>query len=358
MKKRITLLMTAVMVIGALAGCGKKTTETAVTLADLDTSKYVTLAEYKGVEVEVVKETITDEQVTDFINQSLLSSYAIAVESQEGTVQDGDTVSYNCVGMVDGVAFEGGSSGDADWVTEIGSGQTIPGFEDGFIGMKVGETKEIKTTFPEDYGQEELKGKDVVFTVVLHAISRTTYPELTDQILTDIASEYKTVDECRAGVRANLEESAQTTFDQSVQAAIMTKLLSDSTFSQDPPQFLIDAGVENLKQSLQSYADQYGVEFADFLSQYYNMTEEQFNEQAKETATASAKQSILLEAIADKEGLSVTADEVAQTASDDAVTYGFTTADDMLAEIGDDVYRNYLVSNKVLDFLVENAVIK
>lgn len=356
MKRKIALLLTAVMVLGALTGCGKKETETEI-LADLDTSKYVTLAEYKGIEVEAALGEVSEEDITNYINTNLLSTYAIAVESSEGTVQNGDSVSYNCVGTVDGVAFEGGSSGDTDWVSVIGSNQTIDGFEDGFIGMKVGETKDIITTFPEDYGVEELNGKEAVFTVIVHKISRTTYPELTDEILAEIESTYATVEECRAGVKVSLEEAAQATYESEIQTKIMTAVLAASEF-QDPPQFLIDQGVQNLTDNINYYATMYNLEFADFLTNYYGMTEEEFTANAKETAIASAKQSILFEAIADAEGITVTDEEITEATTADAATYGYADSAEMLADVGKDAYRDYMISNKVLDFLIENTIVK
>lgn len=359
MKRKIALLLTAVMVLSALTGCGKKTTtETETTvLADLDTSKYVTLAEYKGIEVEAKLEKVTDVTITDYINTNMLSTYAIALESAEGTVQSGDSVSYNCVGKVDGVAFKGGSSGDEDWVTVIGSNQTIDGFEDGFIGMKVGETKDIITTFPADYGVEELNGKEAVFTVTVNKISRTTYPELTDEILKEIESTYATVGECRAGVKVTLEEAAQATYESEIQAKVMSAILAASEF-QDPPQFLINQGVKNLKDNINYYATMYNLSFADFLTNYYGMTEEQFNINAKETAIASAKQAITVEAIADAEGITVTDEEITEATTTDATTYGYASSEEMLADVGKDAYRDYMVSKKVLTLLIENAIIK
>ena len=140
---------------------------------------YVELGEYKGLTVEVSPTTVTDEEVIKQIRANAGSD--ILEEVTEGTVEEGDTANIDYEGKLDGEAFDGGTAKDTD--LEIGSGTFIPGFEDGLIGVKIGDTVDLPLTFPENY-TEELAGKDVVFTVTVNSVKRM--PELTDDLVNQI----------------------------------------------------------------------------------------------------------------------------------------------------------------------------
>lgn len=138
-----------------------------------DVSKYVTIGEYKGLTLDNTVEAVTDDMVDGRIKEELQNK---AEEVTEGSVQNGDVVTINYVGTKDGVAFDGGTANNYELT--IGSGTFIDGFEDGIIGMKKGETKDLDLTFPEEYSSEELAGQEVVFKVTLQSFKRA--PELTD----------------------------------------------------------------------------------------------------------------------------------------------------------------------------------
>ena len=185
MKKKIMMLVLCLSVGAFAVGCSNNDTEsnsgsTASTAGtssasseeeipivdeDLPVSECVTLGDYKGITLDKEIQQVTDEDVENSISSNLMAT----VDDPEATVQEGDTVDIAFVGKVDGEEFEGGSS-DSYNLT-IGSNTFIDGFEDGVIGMKQDETKDLNLTFPEDY-TEELAGKDVVFTVTVNAISR------------------------------------------------------------------------------------------------------------------------------------------------------------------------------------------
>ena len=139
-----------------------------------DISKYITVGEYKGLKLENIVEPVSDSEVNTEIEFRLQDK---AEEVKDGTVQSGDQVRVSFTGTIDGKSFEGGSEEDYDLV--IGEGAVADGFDEGLIGMKAGETKELNLTFPEDYYDSELAGKVAVYQVTVQSIRRT--PELTDE---------------------------------------------------------------------------------------------------------------------------------------------------------------------------------
>ena len=170
-----------------------------------DVSKYVTIGEYKGLELTRTSQPVTDDDVQAEINYNLEDNGS---EVKDGTVENGDTVTINFTGTIDGKEFDGGSAEDYELV--VGDGEMIDGFEDGIVGMKSGETKELDLTFPDDYYEESVAGKAVVFKVTLQKFTRPA--ELTDEWVAE-NTEYKTVDEYRAAVKTQLEDTAVQTAD-------------------------------------------------------------------------------------------------------------------------------------------------
>ena len=139
-----------------------------------DVSKYVTIGEYKGLDLNRTSQSVTDDDVQAEINYDLEDN---GTEVKDGTVENGDTVTINFTGTIDGKEFDGGSAEDYELV--VGDGGMIDGFEDGIVGMKSGETKELDLTFPDDYYEESVAGKAVVFKVTLQKFTRPA--ELTDE---------------------------------------------------------------------------------------------------------------------------------------------------------------------------------
>ncbi len=371
MKKKLTVMLAAVMAFGMMAGCSSKedansnqgeTGESTESLKDLDTSAYVTLGDYQGLTVAVTpKQEITDEKITDEINTQYLQSYAEEVEITDRPVQTGDTVHYSCVGTMDGVVFDGGSTSEGQqWDTVVGSGTMIDGFEDGFIGMESGQTKDIVCTFPEPYTpQPDYSGKEAVFTVTLNSVTVTEYPELTDDIVAQLELDFSTADELIENTRTQLEEEAQETYEDARQNAVLSAVLTNCEF-QDPPQFLIDKNADALRENLEGYASMFGMDFATFLQQMYNMTEEDFTTQAQSIGASAAKESIAIEAIADAEGLGEVTEEELMSEAEDYIADSdyYTTTDALFEDVGKENFRDYVVSQRVITWLLENNTVE
>ena len=171
MKKKIAVLAAGICALSLiLTGCSSEIS-----------NDYVTITKYKGVEIDKVDSTkVSDDDVESQIN-SVLQSKATTTEVTDRAAHNGDTVTIDYEGKKDGVAFDGGTATDAQLT--LGSGTFIDGFEDGVVGHNIGDTFDLDLTFPENYGNEELAGQAVVFTVTLKAISQTDVPELTDEFV-------------------------------------------------------------------------------------------------------------------------------------------------------------------------------
>ena len=357
MKKRNLLLVSALLSLSLLAGCGEK--EDPNTLAGVDTTQYVTLGQYTGLVVSVAKPgEITDAQIQSYIDNNYLYAAKELVDVTDRVAQPGDTVQIEYVGRVDGETFEGGSTPEGEtWSLTLGSGQTIPGFEDGIVGMAIDEVKVLNLTFPEMY-TAELAGKDVEFTITLRGIQKTVIPELTDELVATLDLGYATAAELKAAAKLELEEEAQQKFENDSENAIMSTVLTACDFK-EPPEFLVTKNEEVLREQIEYYAQMFGMDLESMLDLYYGMTLEQFTQNSHDSAVTAAKQSLALEAIADKENLSkISSDELQKEAESYIAESGYYQSVEALYEdVTEEEFRNYIVSRRAIDFLNANNTV-
>ncbi|MCD8023720.1 MAG: trigger factor [Lachnospiraceae bacterium] len=312
---------------------------------------YVTLGEYKGLTIQVDPVEVTDEDV--LAEAEDLISYSDAVELlTEGTVQEGDVVDITYVGTMDGEEFDGGSG---DYELEIGSGTFIDGFEEGLIGVEVGETVELELTFPEDYYYTDLAGQPVVFTVTVNGIQ--SIPELTDEVVeTATGGEYTDVDSFLAYIREYLEEDADYEYLYYVQEALYTALAAGSEVS-GYPQDLVDYCVDDAIAYYELVAYYYGMEYSELI-EYYFGSEEYFLELLDAAVKESLQQEMLLMAVAETEGMELSDEEYEEGLAQYAEDYGYDSGEEMEADYGETEMRRYILLDKVYAFLQENAVIE
>lgn len=311
-------------------------------------SDIVTLGEYKGLELERTVEPVTDEMIDAHIDEVLESSKE---DVGDGPVAEGDVATIDFEGKKDGEAFEGGTS--EDYPLEIGSGSFIPGFEDGVVGMKKGETKDIEVTFPENYGSEDLAGQDAVFTVTVKSIERK--PELTEEWVqknTDVDS----IDAYRAQVREELEGEAEAAADSALRQQAFQKVFENSTFEEIPKEDS-DPIKESQIEYVKTYASYFGMEFEDFLSAQ-GFTEETFEEEAAGYAENQAKVLYICQAIIDAENITITDEEGEELMADYMVQYGVDTLEALREALnGGDEVDKAIVTEKALQIVIENATI-
>ncbi len=334
------------------------------TLKDINPEDYVTLGEYKGVTVEATLEAVTDEAVEEQI-ENIKSTNPPMTEVTDRAVQDGDTVNIDYVGKYadSGEAFDGGTAEGATLV--IGSGSYIDGFESGLIGVNAGDTVDLNLTFPEDYSATDLAGKDVVFTVTVNSISVAS-DEITDEWAAGLgASEVTDLASLREYVKTGLTEEAQSNYDSTVQSQVISTVFEGCEFK-EVPEKLFNRYVLQQNEQLEYYASMYSMYYGQTLTAEDIVTMMMQGEGSSATAdeyfnnmvTEATQQFIMFEAIANAEGLEVTEEEIdeyLENAYNSASSTAYSTYEDYKATLDLEVYREGLLAQKVVDFLVENA---
>ncbi len=353
MKKNLTGIAALVLAVGLLAGCGNSNPAAALNsdLNELDMSAYITeLCDYSNLSVEVEATVVTEEEQ----NQLLLAVYQSNVTAENGAVtnrpvENGDTVIIDYEGKKDGVAFAGGTATGASLT--IGSGQFIDGFEDGLIGVNPGETVDLNLTFPENYGSADLAGQAVVFTVTVNYIL-PNINEMVDSVVEVMGLDgVTTVEGLRNYVNDYLQASADQTHVYNVQNAIMKKLMEESTIGEVPETF-INSYNHVFSESLDQMGAQYGIDGETYAYYFYNMEAADYIALYSEV---QARQEMLLQAIANAENLQAT-DEELQEFLDEYTAYGgYSSQEEMLGSYTAEEYRNYLMAEKVMNFLVEKT---
>lgn len=349
MKKKILTVIIAFALAGTLAACGGQNTqditegtqeaenETSdeagaesdndlVYLSDFDLKDYVTLGEYKGIEIAVEQPDEISEEYLDAYIKMILSYDAVATEVTGRSVESGDIVNIDYEGKLDGVAFAGGTAKGADLT--IGSGSFIDGFEDGIIGMEIGETRDLNLKFPDPYtNNPDLAGKEVVFTVTLNNISVSEVPELTDEYVAALG-----IEDC-----STAEDFRNRMFEVLTQQA--------------------QAGYENEKMNAALEAAEANAEMKEIPAGLLNRLSEVLS---GEQAEQMARRYMLVGAIADAEAIEVTDEELEQRLAEESAGYayyGFTSEEEYRQNIDEEAYREYLLAQKVSEFLVENAIL-
>ena len=321
-------------------------------LDGINLGDFVELGDYKGVDVTVTKAEVTDEMVDQYI-QSVLDSNKNK-EEVDRAVKDGDVVDIKYVGKKDGVEFDNGSS-DSYELT-IGYNTFIDGFEDGVIGMKKDETKDLNLTFPEDYSNTDLAGADVVFTVTVNHV----YEE-TDAVLDDAFVAARNIDgvstvaEYRQYVYDNLMSSAKSQQETELERNVLEAVTANATFKETPEE-MVSRYYDRLVKNLTATASMYGIDLETFMSYSYGLAADEYEDELQKSAQSAAEQIMVMQAIAEKEGLTLTDEELQADLESSASEYGYDSVDAYQEAIGDlRGYKEYLMSEKVTKYLIENA---
>lgn len=347
MKKRLLALLTCAVTL--LAGCGGSDT---TVLNDMKVEKYVTLGQYKGVEVSAAAATVAEEELAEFV--AYIYSNNITAENggvYDRAAVDGDTVNIDYVGKKGDVAFEGGTAQGQNLT--LGSNSYIDGFEDGLVGVKPGETVDLNLTFPENYGAADLAGQDVVFTVTVNYIVPTA-AEYSDEVVAGFGTpEFTNMAELEAYANDYLLENANYNRDMEIENKLVDTVVKGATFEELPEAFL-QKYTDQMTRSIQSVAAQYGVDADTYLMYFYQTDLATYLAQ---NAGMSAKQGLVFQAIANAEGLTVSDAELDEQLQTYATTGGYASVEEFLGEEPKENFREYLMFENVLQFLKDNAVI-
>ena len=341
MKKRLAALFCATLAASMiLVGCqASKGLET-------DNLK---ITQYKGVEVSAADkpEKVTDDDVEQYI-QSQLTSSATTTEVTDRAAQKGDTVDIAFVGTIDGEAFDGGSSDS--YSLELGSGTMIDGFEDSIIGHNVGETFVWDWKFPDDYQSTDLAGKACQFTITVNSISEQNVPELTDEWVANNSESSKTVKEYKK----------QEDYDSTLKSEAWQAVVDNTTVQKysKKQQEKIDEMKNSLIDSYKSYAESQGTDYETYITSSGQYTVESFEQKVEEAAQESEKQTMIAEAIADKEKIKLDDKTYKKMLKEYAKTYGFEDGDAMEKAYSKDTLKEAMLTDLVKDWLVDNCIQK
>lgn len=314
-----------------------------VSVKDID--KYITIGQYKGLSLEKVVETITDTEVEGSISQDLAMTKE---EVKDGVVEEGDTVVVNYVGTENGKEFNGGSAENQE--ITIGSGGYIPGFEDGILGMKKGETKDVPLTFPEDYIEPSMSGKDVVFKITLQSFKRA--PELNDDWVAK-NTDFKTVEEYKEDKKKLLQESAEKMAESVLYQTAWNQVYEASEVKEYPEKDVEEAYAE-FETQIKSYAKQGGMELEDYLESQ-QVSKEAFETQCQEYAEARVKQNLILQGIMDAEGMTLEDKESLAVQDELIQNYGVKDLAALVDTYGQTSVDTTIGLIRVERFIVENA---
>lgn len=311
----------------------------------------VELGNYKGLEVEKTAVTVTDKEVEEDLKRKQ-EQHAKVLNLEEGTVENNDTVTIDFAGSVDGVPFEGGTAEGYDLV--IGSGSFIPGFEDQILGAQIGQDVDVNVRFPDEYHVEDLKGKDALFKVKLHKIKRKELTPLDDEFAKDV-SEFATLDELKVDLRDKLMKAAEQRAESEYRNNIVTKAVENA--SVEIPEAMIHSRVDTMLKDLEQNLSYQGLDLETYFH-YMGSTEQEMREGFRPQAAENVKSELVLEAIAKVEGIQVTEEELDVELAKLAERYQTNPENlkqTLLARGELNLYRQSLVSEKTVSFLVEQA---
>ena len=309
----------------------------------------VEAVEYKGLEAELEIIPVKDEDVDNEIERRRKAN-ARTVEVTDRAAQNGDTVTIDYCGSIDGVEFAGGK--DEGHKLKLGSGSFIPGFEAQIEGHNVDDSFDVNVTFPEDYHAEDLKGKAAVFACKLHKIEYEELPELDDEFAKDV-SEFDTFAEYKADVKAKLIERNEKSAQNLVEEKLIDALLAKTTV--DIPSAMIDSEAYNELNNFEMRLRQQGMNLEIYM-QYTGMTIESLKEQVMPQAERQVKTRLALEKVAELEGVSVTDEDIEAEFTSVSEETG-VAIDKVKEQVSVEDVKYHLTLKKALEAIRANAVI-
>lgn len=310
------------------------------------------LGAYKGIEISKVDNTVSEEDVEARLNE-MVNRNARLTSVEDKALENGDTAVIDFEGFENGVAFEGGKGENYNLV--IGSNTFIPGFEDQLVGKKAGEEVEVNVTFPEAYHAENLAGKPVVFNVKVNDVKVKEVPALDDEFARD-TTEFETLAELRADVKAKLEEQAKNAADAEMRNALVEKVSANTEV--EVPEAMVQHQIDNMLMEL-NYQLQYQGLNLEQLLQMTGRGLDELREERRADAERLVKSSLVLEAIAEKENVEANDADVDAELEKMAAMYNMEVEKikSSLRETDIEDIKGQIKIRKTLDLLVENATI-
>jgi trigger factor len=326
--------------------------EPATFTATVEVKPDVDLGEYSGLEVETEDITVEDEEIEQELETRRHDHAQLAGLDRE-VVEEGDFATIDYVGTIDGETFDGGSA--EDYNLEIGSGSFIPGFEEQLIGAEVGEETIVEVEFPEDYQGADLAGEEAEFKVTIKDIKAKEVPELDDEFAKDLG--YDNLDELKSDIKNDLEEEAATQADREYENKLVDAAVANAEVN--IPEAMVEEEIDNMLEGQKMQMQQQGFDFEQYL-EMTGMDEEELRDNFRQQAVQRVESNLILEAIAEQEGIEVTDEEIDEKVAEIAKSQGQEEQDpeqvkaflQMQGQL--DQLTDGLQMEKTIDFLKEN----
>lgn len=321
--------------------------------AEVAVKPEVTLGEYKGIEVEKAAVEVTEEEITEEIDK-VREQNSRTVTVEDRAVKDGDIVTIDFEGFVDGAAFEGGKG--TDYPLAIGSHSFIDTFEEQLVGKNVGDDVDVNVTFPEEYQAPDLAGKAAVFKVKIKEIKVKELPELDDDFAQDV-SEFETVAEYKDSVKAKILERKENAAKTAKEEAVMEKVIENAAMEIPDP--MIETQTRQMADDFAQRMQAQGLTVQQYF-QYTGMNAQQFLEQMKPQALKRIQSRLVLEAIAETEKIEATEEDLKAEIEKMASMYQMEVdkINELMGDAEKEQIKKDIAVQKAVDLVVEASVEK
>jgi len=310
----------------------------------------VKLGKYKGIEVDKIDISASEEEVEAALNKERESN-ARTITIEDRPVKDGDMTIIDFEGFVDGVAFEGGKG--ENYPLTIGSGAFIPGFEEELIGVNLNEETDVNVTFPEDYQSEELAGKAAVFVCTVREIKEKELPPLDDEFASEV-SEFDTLEEYKEDIRTKISEKKEQEAKNQKEEAVVDAVIEEAFM--EIPEAMIQTQQQQMLEDFAQRIQSQGLNVEQYM-EITGMTQAGLAEQMRPQALKRIQSRLVMEAVAAEEGMTATEEDVDAEIVKMAEVYRMETDKvmELLGEGGRKQVKEDICVNKAVDFVVQNA---
>lgn len=310
------------------------------------------MGDYKGIAVDKADTEVSEEEVAAEIDKER-GKNARTIEVTDRAVKEGDIATIDFEGFVDGVPFEGGKG--EDYPLTIGSHAFIPGFEEKLVGAEIGKETEVDVTFPEDYHEESLAGKDVIFKCLVKKLQEKELPALDEDFVSDISEESDTVEEYKEEVRNKLTEKKTAEAKRAKENAVLEAVISNAQM--EIPDAMVETRQRQMAQEYAQRMQQQGISMEQYM-QYTGMTTQMLLDQMKPQALRQIKTRLVMEAVVEAEKIEAPEEAFEEEVKQMAESYRKDVEEikDLLGEEGKKQVMEDICIRKAIEFVTENAV--
>ena len=318
--------------------------------AEVAVKPEVTLGEYKGGEVEKSDVEVTEEDINKEVDKERENN-SRTIDVDDRAVENGDIIKLDFDGSVDGVPFAGGKA--ENYTLTIGSGSFIPGFEDQLIGTKIGEDKDVTVTFPEDYHEKSLAGKEAVFKCKVNAITVKELPDADDEFASEV-SEFETLAEYKEDIKKKLTEKKEKEARAKKEAQAVEKAVENATM--EIPDAMIDTQVQSMMEDFARRMQSQGLSLEQYF-QFTGMDAKKMHDQMKPEALKRIQNSLVLEAVAKAENIEISDEKVDEEIAKMAEAYKMEVEKlkDLIGESEKDQMKKDLAVQAAADLIADAA---